>query len=82
MHVSRKHAKVTFGPGGLFVEDLGSKNGTMVFGRDGRPKFDGPLRRNIQVEVCDGEVIALAVRTGSNMPHHDGALFRVRIEDR
>ena len=56
--VSRRHARVVIGESGAFVEDLGSKNGTLVNGRrlkkreplsDGDAIVVGPARLTLRV---------------------------------
>lgn len=51
--VSRQHARITVGDAGAILEDLGSKNGTMLNGR----AIEGPT------PLADGAAIVLGTRT-------------------
>lgn len=62
-YVSRRHFMIYLEPGGFFIEDLGSANGTIVNGSDIRGKGKVPLKPGDVVEV--GGVIKLKFKTGA-----------------
>jgi pSer/pThr/pTyr-binding forkhead associated (FHA) protein len=63
---SRKHAKVYLEGGKVFVEDLGSTNGTTVNGQ--------PLQANTRVEIKQGDTVAFAgVEMTLHFPGEAGA---------
>jgi len=49
--ISRKHAKLLFSEGCVFIEDVGSQNGTQINGH--------PISSHFQVEVKEGDFISL-----------------------
>jgi len=65
--VSRRHARITIGEDGIWVEDLGSKNGTFVDGRavTEATKID---RKSILVFGAVGARIGSPLQTGSTAP--------------
>lgn len=62
-YVSRRHFMIYLEPGGFFIEDLGSANGTIVNGSDIRGKGKVPLKPNDVVEV--GGVIKLKFKASA-----------------
>jgi pSer/pThr/pTyr-binding forkhead associated (FHA) protein len=60
-YISRKHFAISLEPGGFFIEDLGSTNGTSVNGVDIRGKGKVPIKPGDVIEV--GGVIKLKFRT-------------------
>lgn len=62
-YVSRRHFMISLEPGGFFIEDLGSANGTVVNGSDIRGKGRVPLKTGDTIEV--GGVIKLRFKSGS-----------------
>jgi len=55
LSISRQHARISATPGGYFIEDLGSRNGTFV---NGEPLGEEPrLLRGGDEIVLDGEVV-------------------------
>ncbi|MEM1695489.1 MAG: FHA domain-containing protein [Desulfurococcaceae archaeon] len=62
-YVSRRHFMIYLEPGGFFIEDLGSANGTIVNGSDIRGKGKVPLKSGDIIEV--GGVIRLKFKTGA-----------------
>jgi two-component system, cell cycle response regulator len=76
--VSRRHARLAFVDGELRVEDLGSRNGTRVNGKDVR---EGRLRPGDRLEV--GSVLLRFERvTPSELSHLRGVLARLAASDR
>jgi two-component system cell cycle response regulator len=76
--VSRRHARLAFVDGELRVEDLGSRNGTRVNGKDVR---DGSLRPGDRLEV--GNVLLRYNRVSpSELAHLRGVLARLGASDR
>jgi diguanylate cyclase (GGDEF)-like protein len=76
--VSRRHARLAFVDGELRVEDLGSRNGTRVNGKDVR---EGPLRPGDRLEV--GNVLLRFDRVSpSELAHLRGVLARLGASDR
>ena len=70
--VSRRHALLTLDADGLTLEDMGSRNGTLVKGvrvqrtrlRAGDEIRMGPVRLRLEEVEADDAAIAIAVRTG------------------
>lgn len=62
-YISRRHFMIYLEPGGFFIEDLGSANGTIVNGSDIRGKGKVPLKSGDIIEV--GGVIRLKFKTGA-----------------
>ncbi len=70
--VSRRHARLTMGPSGLLLEDLGSKNGTMANGvRIQRTRLEpgdevriGPVLLRVEAVEAGDERLAIALPTG------------------
>ncbi len=62
MLVSRRHARLLTGPGGLVIEDLGSANGTQVNGR--RIAGPTPLREGDLVTIGNSDLIVENGRLG------------------
>lgn len=76
--VSRRHARLAFVEGELRVEDLGSRNGTRINGKDVR---EGPLRPGDRLEV--GNVLLRFDRVSpSELAHLRGVLARLGTGDR
>jgi hypothetical protein len=50
-YVSRRHAQITREPGGYFITDLGSYNGTTVNARPLEPQRPRPLRNGDRIKV-------------------------------
>ena len=76
--VSRRHARLAFVDGELRVEDLGSRNGTRVNGKDVR---EGPLLPGDRLEV--GNVLLRFDRVSpSELAHLRGVLARLGASDR
>ncbi|MEM9596762.1 MAG: sigma 54-interacting transcriptional regulator [Acidobacteriota bacterium] len=71
--VSRRHARLTAGPDGIRVEDLGSKNGTYVDGDPETPRTAqagseirfGPVRLQVETVDPDDGQVGLALDTSS-----------------
>jgi transcriptional regulator with PAS, ATPase and Fis domain len=55
--VSREHARVEIGDGGVTLRDLGSKNGTVVAGRRLRAREAVPLAHGVFVELGDAGLV-------------------------
>ena len=51
---SRQHAKIVVEAGGVFVEDLGSTNGTLV---NGAPIQSSPLQPGDRIRIGDVEMV-------------------------
>src|SRR6185503_13027156 len=70
--VSRRHALLTLDPDGLTLEDMGSRNGTLVKGvrvqrtrlRAGDEIRMGPVRLRLEEVEAEDAAIAIAVHTG------------------
>lgn len=62
-YVSRRHFMIYLEPGGFFIEDLGSANGTIVNGSDIRGKGKVPLKSGDIIEV--GGVVKLRFKAGA-----------------
>jgi diguanylate cyclase (GGDEF)-like protein len=76
--VSRRHARLAFVDGELRVEDLGSRNGTRVNGKDVR---EGRLRPGDRLEL--GNVLLRFDRVSpSELAHLRGVLARLGASDR
>ena len=52
-YVSTRHARVVDGPDGVYVEDLGSTNGTYL----GQRKLDGPVPLEVGVPLRIGKTV-------------------------
>jgi diguanylate cyclase (GGDEF)-like protein len=76
--VSRRHARLAFVDGGLRVEDLGSRNGTRVNGKDVR---EGPLRPGDRLEVGN-VLLRFDCVSPSELSHFRGVLARLAAGDR
>jgi two-component system cell cycle response regulator len=73
LNVSRRHARVVAEGGRIFIEDLGSRNGTLV----NKQTFSG------RSELRDGDTISVGAATILKFTHHDGIEeeFERRIRD-
>src|SRR6476469_3975948 len=68
--VSRKHAKITVGPGKVLIEDLGSTNGTFVNGEKIR-----------QARLKEGDRILIGTSI-LKLVQHQGAVAAAELDDR
>src|SRR5262249_7153656 len=74
--VSRQHARLELGPDGLVLEDLGSKNGSVVNGvrvqrsllRPGDELGIGPVALRLEVVTADDRELAFALAVGAPPP--------------
>src|SRR6476646_10829108 len=74
--VSRKHAKITVGPGKVLIEDLGSTNGTFVNGEKIR---QARLKEGDRILI--GTSILKLIEQGANTAELDDTAVRQRLDE-
>jgi DNA-binding winged helix-turn-helix (wHTH) protein len=74
--VSRRHARIMVNASGALIEDLGSKNGTFV---EGRQIAAGPTPLRDGIQVAFGTVLVIYGESGNGMPTltHAGPLPKI-----